>query len=74
VESVDRYPEIEELVRDWQAVGARRLLHRVLVVRGFSVPQDIRIRIEFEKDLNRLESWVVAAVTAASLHDIVSLR
>jgi hypothetical protein len=53
-----------------RAEEARLLLDRVLAARSFAVPQDVRARIDGEPDVARLESWIEAAVTAASLGDV----
>lgn len=51
-------------------VDARVRLYKVLDARSFFVPPDARARVDCELDRARLESWLEAAVTAASLDDI----
>jgi predicted transposase YdaD len=53
-----------------RAAEARLLLHKVLAARSFAVPSDIRMRIDAESDVSRLESWLEAAVTASSIADV----
>jgi hypothetical protein len=53
-----------------RAEEARRLLHKVLVARALPVLPDVRARIDSEPDLARLEAWIEAAVTAASIGDV----
>jgi hypothetical protein len=53
-----------------RAEEARSLLHRVLAARSLPVPPDVRARIDSEPDLSRLESWLEAAVTAATIADV----
>ena len=52
-----------------RAAEARLLLHRVLAARSFPATPDVRARIDGEPDVSRLESWLEAAVTAASIGD-----
>jgi len=49
--------------------SARSLLDKVLAARSFSVTPDIRVRIDREPDAARLEAWLEAAVTAATIGD-----
>jgi hypothetical protein len=53
-----------------RAEGEAAMLLRVLAARGFTVPEDIRQRIQSCTDLARLEAWGDQAVTACSLDDI----
>jgi hypothetical protein len=46
------------------------MLLRVLAARGFTVPDDIRQRVQSCTDLTRLEAWGDRAVTAKSLEEI----
>jgi len=53
-----------------RAHEARSLLLKVLAARSLPVPPDVRARIDGEPDLTRLESWLEAAITAASIGDV----
>jgi len=53
-----------------RAEEARRLLYKVLAVRSFAVPPDVRVRIDAEPDVARLEAWLETAVTAGALGDV----
>jgi predicted transposase YdaD len=53
-----------------RAEGEAAMLLRVLAARGFTVPEDIRQRIQSCTDLARLEAWGDRAVTANSLDEI----
>jgi hypothetical protein len=53
-----------------RAEGEAAMLLRVLAARGFTVPDDIRQRIQSCTDLARLEAWGDQAVTANSLDEI----
>ncbi len=53
-----------------RAEGEAAMLLRVLAARGFTVPDDIRQRIQSCTDLARLEAWGDQAVTAKSLDEI----
>lgn len=74
VESIIQDPNVQELISEWEdkgrAVEARLLLHKVLAARSFPVTMDVRARIDGEPDIDRLESWLEAAVTAASIGDV----
>lgn len=86
VESIIQDPNVQELINEWEgkgrtkgraeghaegrAEGARLLLHKVLEARAFPVPPEVHARIAIESDLDRLESWLEAAVTAPSLNDV----
>jgi hypothetical protein len=50
--------------------GEAAMLLRVLAARGFTVPDDIRHRVQSCTDLVRLEAWGDRAVTAVSLDEI----
>jgi hypothetical protein len=71
-------PNVQELVREWEDKGrdtgraeeARRLLYKVLAVRSFAVTSDVRARIDGEPDVDHLEAWHEAAVTAGTLADV----
>jgi hypothetical protein len=74
VESIIQDPNVQELINEWEdkgrVKGARRLLHKVLAARSFAVTPDVRARIDREPDVARLESWIEAAVTAATIGDV----
>jgi hypothetical protein len=78
VESIIQDPSVQELIGEWEDKGraqgraaeARLLLHEVLAARSFPVTPDVRARIDGEPDVSRLESWLEAAVTAASIGDV----
>jgi hypothetical protein len=53
-----------------RAAEARLLLHKVLAARRFAVSSDVRARIDGEADVARLEGWLEAAVSAATLGDV----
>ena len=53
-----------------RADEARSLLLKVLAARSLPVTPDVRARIDREPDLARLESWLEAAITAASIGDV----
>jgi hypothetical protein len=53
-----------------RAEGEAAMLLRVLAARGFTVPDDLRQRIQSCTDLARLEAWGDRAVTATSLDEI----
>jgi hypothetical protein len=71
-------PNVQELISEWEdkglakgrAVEARLLLHKVLAARSFPVTSDVRARINGEPDVGRIEAWLEAAVTAASIGDV----
>ena len=78
MESIIQDPNVQELIAEWEDKGreqgraseARLLLHRVLAARSFPMTQDVRSRIDGEPDVNRLESWLEAAVTATSIGEV----
>jgi hypothetical protein len=74
VESIMQDPNVQELISEWEDKGraeeARLLLHKVLAVRSFPVTPDVRARIDRERDVARLESWLEAAVTAGAIGDV----
>ncbi|MDA0633296.1 hypothetical protein OUY22_07670 [Nonomuraea sp. MCN248] len=49
---------------------AARLVMLVLETRGFTLPDDTRARITACTDLDRLETWIIRAVTAQTLDDL----
>jgi hypothetical protein len=53
-----------------RAEGEASMLLRVLLARGFEVPNDVRQRVQSCTDIAQLEAWGDRAVTATSLHDI----
>jgi len=74
VESIIQAPGVQELVREWEHIGrrqgARALLLKVLAARSFPVTLAVRACIAGESNLARLESWLVAAVTAGTIGDV----
>jgi hypothetical protein len=78
VESIIQDPNVQELIREWEDKGrdkgraeeARRLLHKVLAARALRVTPEVRARIDAEANVERLESWHEAAVTAAAIGDV----
>ncbi|HEY0480374.1 MAG TPA: hypothetical protein VGD37_22800, partial [Kofleriaceae bacterium] len=86
VESIIQDPNVQELIAEWENKGraegraegrtegradeARRLLLKVLAARSFPVSPDVRARIDGEADVARLEAWLEAAVTAATIGDV----
>jgi hypothetical protein len=58
------------LTVEGRAEEARSLLRKVLELRSLSVSPDVRARIDRETDVARLESWLEAAVTAATIGDV----
>jgi len=87
MESLIQDPNVQELIREWQAEGlaegmargrdtgraeeARRLLYKVLAVRAFAVTPEERARIDGEHDVARLEKWHEAALTAGTWADVL---
>jgi hypothetical protein len=53
-----------------RARGQADMLVRILVARGFDVPDAVRERILACTDLQQLESWGERAATAGSLHEV----
>lgn len=53
-----------------RAEEARAALRRVLAARSLPVTEDVRVRIESEPDVARLESWLDAAATASTIGDV----
>jgi len=51
-----------------RAAGA--MLLRVLAAKGFTVPDEVRQRVQSCKDLAQLEEWGERAVTAKSLDEV----
>ena len=78
MESIIQDPNVQELVREWEDKGrvegraeeARSLLHKVLALRSLPVTPDVRARIDGEPDVDRLEAWHDAAVTAGTIGDV----
>jgi hypothetical protein len=78
-------PNIQELIRRWvdrgrvegrvegQAIAMRQVLYKVLASRSFTVPPDVRERIDGETDAARLEVWYEAALRALTLDDVFAL-
>ena len=53
-----------------RAEEARALLYKVLAARSVPVTPDVRARIDAELDVARLEAWLDAALTAATIGDV----
>jgi hypothetical protein len=86
VESIIQSPGVQELIGEWEGKGraegrvegrvegraaeARLLLHKVLAARSFAVPPNVRDRINGEPDIDHLEAWLEAAVTARTIGDV----
>jgi hypothetical protein len=78
MESIIQSPGVQELIRQFREEGreegreqeARSALLRVLTRRGLAFSDEIRQRVEAERDLARLEAWLDAAVSAASVADV----
>jgi hypothetical protein len=63
----------EEWKEGWKQARteeARWLLHKLLAARSFDVALEIRARIDDEVDRGRLESWIMAAVSAAAIGEV----
>ena len=71
-------PNVQELMQEWEDKGrakgraeeARALMYRVLAARSVPVTPDVRARIDAELDVARLEAWLDAALTAATIGDV----
>jgi hypothetical protein len=74
MESIIQSPGVQELYRllreEGRVAEARSALVRVLARRGFEPSAELCDRIAAEDDVERLEAWHDAAVTAASLEDV----
>jgi hypothetical protein len=82
VESIIQDPGVQALIREWkdegraeglaegQAKEARSALYTVLAARSLAVTPDVRTRIDEERDVTRLESWLKAAATADAIGDV----
>jgi hypothetical protein len=82
MESILQSPGVQAFLRHLRAEGreegreqgreeeARSALLRVLARRGFAITDEIRRRVDAERDLAVLEAWLDAAVTAASIADV----
>jgi hypothetical protein len=82
MESIIQDPNVQELIREWEDKGhakgraegraeeARANLYRVLALRSLPVTPDVRVRIDGEADIARIEAWHDAAVTAATIGDV----
>jgi hypothetical protein len=86
VESIIQDPNVQALIREWEDKGrvegraegrvegrateARLLLYKVLAARSFAITSDVRVRIDREPEVARLEAWLEAAVTAAAIGDV----
>jgi hypothetical protein len=54
-----------------EAKGEAQALLAVLRTRGIAVPEAVRQRILGERDPKRIERWVVRAVVAASVDEVM---
>ncbi len=78
MESILQSPGVQAFLRHLRAEGreegreeeARSALLRVLARRGFAITDEIRRRVDAERDVALLEAWHDAAVTAASIADV----
>ena len=61
---------VDGLLDQSRAAGEAAMLLRVLAARGFTVPDDIRQRVQSCTDLAQLEAWGDRAVTAGSLEEL----
>jgi hypothetical protein len=61
---------VDGLLDQGRAAGEAAMLLRVLAARGFTVPDDIRQRVQKCTDLAQLEAWGDRAVTAKSLEEL----
>jgi hypothetical protein len=61
---------VDGLLDQGRAAGEAAMLLRVLAARGFTVPDDIRQRVQSCTDLAQLEAWGDQAVTAGSLEEL----
>jgi uncharacterized ferritin-like protein (DUF455 family) len=53
-----------------RAEEARALVYRVFAARSLPVTPEVRARIDGELDVARLEAWLDAALTAATIGDV----
>jgi hypothetical protein len=74
MDSIIGSPGVQALIRHYRHEGrqeeARSTLMRILSRRGFAITDEVRQRVEGERDLSRLEAWLDAAVTAVSIDDV----
>ena len=86
MESILQSPGVQAFLRHLRAEGreggreegreqgreeeARSALLRVLARRGFAITDEIRRRVDAERDVAMLEAWHDAAVTASSIADV----
>jgi hypothetical protein len=74
MESIIQDPNVQRFFKRLKEEGrkevARELLFKVLAKRSFEVTSKVRVRIDGEADVARLESWVEAAVSAATIDDV----
>jgi hypothetical protein len=61
---------VDGLLDQGRAAGEAAMLLRVLAARGFTVPDDIRQRVQSCADLAQLEAWGDRAVTARSVEEL----
>ncbi|WP_433416674.1 hypothetical protein ACQP1V_40715 [Microtetraspora malaysiensis] len=73
--------ETREFLSDWardnvakgEAKGRADSIFTVLSARGLDVPDDVRTAISECSDLERLDAWVQAAITAQSARDLLDI-
>lgn len=53
-----------------RTLEARSMLTRTLKLRSFPISQALQARIDSEQNIDQLESWFEAAITATSLDDV----
>ena len=82
MDSIMQHPAVLELKREWEAKGEARgeakgeakgiraALCKVLASRSFPLTPALRARIDGELDSVRIESWLDAALTAATIDDV----
>ena len=82
MDSIIQSPGVQAILRHFREEGreegreqgreeeARSALLRVLARRGFAVTDEIRRRVDSERDVAMLEAWHDAAVTATSISDV----
>jgi hypothetical protein len=74
MESIIQDPNVQRFFKrlkaEGRAEGAREHLFKLLTKRCFEVTPKVRARIDDEADVARLESWIEAAVSAATIDDV----
>jgi hypothetical protein len=78
MESIIQDPNVQRFFKRLKEEGAREgtraHLFKLLAKRFFEVTPNVRARIDGEADVARLESWVEAAVSAATIDDVFRNR